>query len=102
MNTEQSITAIKKALEVWSLQNLCDGAIMLTFLALALVAARGYLEGLKARLSLRVAIETWDTLIDLARISSCSWRPSSGSSSPTSTSWRTSRLPCPGCRWAWP
>jgi hypothetical protein len=65
MNTEQSITAMRKALEIWSLQNLCDGAIMLTFVALALVACRGYLEGLKARLSLRVAIETWDTLIDL-------------------------------------
>jgi hypothetical protein len=65
MDTEQSITAMKKALEIWSLQNLCDGAVMLGFLVLALVASRGYLEALKSRLSLRVAIETWDTLIDL-------------------------------------
>jgi len=65
MNTEPSITAIKKALEIWSLQNVCDGAILLGFVGLGLVACRGYLETLKARLSLRVAIETWDTLLDL-------------------------------------
>jgi hypothetical protein len=65
MDTQQSITAIKKALEIWSLQNLCDGAIILGFVAMALVASRGYLEALKSRLSLRVAIETWDILIDL-------------------------------------
>jgi len=64
MDTEQSITAMRKALEMWTLQNLCDGAVMLGFVVLALVAARGYLETLKARLSLRVAIEAWETFVD--------------------------------------
>ncbi len=66
MNTEQTITAMRKALEMWTLQNLCDGGVVLGFLIVGLVAARGYLETFKARLSLRVAIEAWETLIDLA------------------------------------
>ena len=65
MNVEQSITAMRKALEMWTLQNLCDTGIMLGFLIIGLVAARGYLERFKAKLSLRVAIEAWETLIDL-------------------------------------
>ena len=64
MDTEQSIVVMRKALEMWTLQNLCDGGVMLGFFALALVAGRGYLEALKARLSLRVTIEMWETLID--------------------------------------
>jgi len=64
MNTEQSILVLRKGLEMWTLQNLCDGGIMLGFFVLALVAGRGYLESLKARLSLRVAIEMWETLAD--------------------------------------
>jgi hypothetical protein len=65
MNEEQAITAMRKALEMWTLQNLCDAGILLGFLIVGLVAARGYLEIFKARLSLRVAIEAWETLIDL-------------------------------------
>jgi hypothetical protein len=65
MDTQQTITAIKKALEIWSLQNLCDGAILLGFVALAVVVSRGYLEALKSRLTLRVAIEAWDSFLDL-------------------------------------
>ncbi len=64
MDIQQSITAMRKALEMWTLQNLCDGGIMLGFFVLALVAGRGYLETLKARLSLRVVIEVWETLVD--------------------------------------
>lgn len=66
MNEEQTITALRKALEMWTLQNLCDAGIMIGFLIVGLVASRGYLETFKARLSLRVAIEAWETLIDLA------------------------------------
>ena len=65
MNTEQTITALRKGLEMWTLQNLCDGGIMLGFVILGLVAARGYFEALKARLTLRVAVEAWETFIDL-------------------------------------
>ncbi len=66
MDTQQSITVMRKGLEIWTLQNLCDGGIMLGFVILTVVAGRGYLEALKARLSLRVAIEAWETFIDLA------------------------------------
>lgn len=65
MNEEQLIVGMRKALEIWTLQNLCNGAIMLGFLVLALVAGRGYLEVLKTRLSLRVAIEAWETAVDM-------------------------------------
>ena len=64
MNSEELEVSIRKALEVWTLQNLCDAAIVLLFVALALVAGRGYLEGIRARLSLRVAGEVWDVLTD--------------------------------------
>ena len=57
--------AIKKALEAWTLQNLCDVAILAGFVILALVAGRAYQEALKERLSLRVAVEAWETLTDL-------------------------------------
>jgi hypothetical protein len=65
MNIDQLIIGIKKALEIWTLQNLCNGAIIMGFLVLALVAGRGYLEVLKTRLSLRVAIEAWETVVDM-------------------------------------
>jgi len=64
MNAQESIVVLRKALEMWTLQNVCDGGIMLGFFVLALVAGRGYLESLNARLSLRVAIEMWETLTD--------------------------------------
>ena len=60
---------INKALEVWSLQSFCDLAIVLSFVVLALVAGRSYLDSIRRRLTLRVAAETWETgtdvLIDL-------------------------------------
>ncbi len=64
MNDEELEVGIRKALEAWTLQNLCDTAILLLFVALALVAGRSYLEGIRARLSLRVASEVWDVLTD--------------------------------------
>lgn len=65
MSGDVLIDAIRKALEMWTLQNVCNGAILLGFLVLPLVAGRGYLEVLKKRLSLRVALEAWETGVDL-------------------------------------
>jgi hypothetical protein len=58
---------VSKTLEAWSLQTVCDLAIFLPFVVLALVAGRAYLEELKARLSLRVVTEVWEAATDLAR-----------------------------------
>lgn len=69
MNAEELERVINKGLEVWSLQSVCDVAIMLSFVILALVAGRSYLENIRRRLTLRVAAEAWETgadvLIDL-------------------------------------
>ena len=65
MNEEQLTHGIQKALEVWTLQNLCDMAILGGFAALGLLAGRVYLEMLKRRLTLRVASEMWASLTDL-------------------------------------
>jgi hypothetical protein len=65
MNQEQLTRGLGKALEIWTLQNLCDLAILAGFVALGLLAARAYLERLKGRLTLRVAIESWESLTDL-------------------------------------
>jgi hypothetical protein len=64
--TAEDLThSIQKGLEVWSLQNVCDAAILLSFVILALVAGRAYLETLKNRLTLRVATEVWEAGTDL-------------------------------------
>lgn len=65
MNQEQLTLGLGKALEVWTLQNLCDLAILAGFVALGLFAGRAYLERLKSRMSLRVATEMWESLADL-------------------------------------
>jgi len=65
MNQEQLGHGIQKGLEIWSLQSLCDLAILAGFAALALMAGRIYLERLKSQLTLRVAKETWESLADL-------------------------------------
>ena len=57
--------AINKGLEFWSLQSLTDGAIMLPFVILAMVAGRSYLESIRRRLTLRVAAEVWEAGADL-------------------------------------
>jgi hypothetical protein len=63
---EQLTQGLGKALEVWTLQNTCDLAIFASFAALGLFAGRAYLEGLKSRLTLRVATELWGSLADLS------------------------------------
>ena len=69
MNMEELERGINKGLEVWSLQSVSDLAIMLSFVILALVAGRSYLDSIRRRLTLRLAAETWETgtdvLIDL-------------------------------------
>jgi hypothetical protein len=65
MNQAQFTQGIVKALEVWTLQNLCDLAILAGFAVLTLVAGRAYLERLKARLTLRAASEVWEAGTDL-------------------------------------
>jgi hypothetical protein len=65
MTPEGMIESITKSLEVWTLQNLANGAIIAGFLALALILGRGYLEDLKRHLSLRVVTEVWDVAADL-------------------------------------
>jgi len=71
MNEEQLNHAVeklndgmKKCLEVWSLQTLCDMAILAGFAVLVLIVARVYLERLKDRLVLRAAREFWESLSD--------------------------------------
>jgi hypothetical protein len=65
MTADELQHAIKKALEAWTLQNLCDMAILSCFVILGLVAGRAYLEAIKQRLSLRVASEVWEAFTDL-------------------------------------
>jgi len=65
MNQEQLTRGLGKALEIWTLQNLCDLAILAGFVALGLFAGRAYLEGLKSRMTLRVATEAWENLADI-------------------------------------
>lgn len=64
MTAEQLNEAVRKALEEWTLQNTVDGAIIAGFLTLGIIAGRAYLEETKNKLSLRVAIEAWEVLID--------------------------------------
>lgn len=65
MQTQELGHAINKGLELWSLQCLSDAAILSTFLILALVAGRSYLDEIRRRLTLRVAAEAWETGTDL-------------------------------------
>jgi len=65
MQAEELGHAINKGLEFWSLQCLTDAAIMLSFVILAMVAGRCYLEDVRRRLTLRVAAEVWSASTDL-------------------------------------
>jgi len=65
MNAKELEHGINKALEVWSIQSLCDIAIMLTFVVFVMVAGRAYLENIRSRLTLRVTAEAWDMGTDV-------------------------------------
>jgi hypothetical protein len=54
-----SESAITKALEIWTLQNLLNLSITLAILATGLALIQGYYDALEKRLSLRVSIELW-------------------------------------------
>ena len=65
MKPEQVQEAINKALELWSLQTVCDLAIIASFIVLALVVGQSYLDSIRNRLTLRVATEVWDTTLNV-------------------------------------
>ncbi len=65
MQIEELGHAINKGLEFWSLQVVADVAIMLSFVILAMVAGRSYLDSIRSRLTLRVATEVWEAGADL-------------------------------------
>ena len=65
MQPEELGHAINKGLEFWSLQIVADAAIMSSFVVLAMVAGRCYLENVRRRLTLRVAAEVWEAGTDL-------------------------------------
>ena len=65
LSPDELEAVVRKALEEWSLQNTVDGAIIASFLALGAIAGRAYLDAIKRRLSLRVAIEVWDVASDV-------------------------------------
>lgn len=48
-----------KALEIWSVQSLCDLGIVLSILSWLLHIGRPYFERIQARLTLRMAAELW-------------------------------------------
>jgi hypothetical protein len=54
--------AIAKGLEVWILQNLLNGSILLGILASGLVLTQAYYQELEKHLSLRVSLEAWRLL----------------------------------------
>jgi len=56
---------IYKGLEFWTLINLTDLFILLSFFVAGLVLAREYLQSYEQILSLRVSLEVWRVLVDL-------------------------------------
>jgi hypothetical protein len=69
MPEEELGHAIYKGLEIWSLQVVCDVAVMLPFVILIMIAGHCYMETMRRRLSLRLWAEVLepgtDLLIDL-------------------------------------
>lgn len=54
-----------KGLEVWTLQTLCNATVLLSFLVLALVAGRVYVESVRKRLYMRVVMQIWEMVTDI-------------------------------------
>lgn len=61
---------ISKALEIWTLQNLLDGSIILGIVAMGLALIQQYFKSLERFLSLKVSIELWNivsiVLVDIS------------------------------------
>lgn len=58
---------MKKALEIWSVQSLCDMGILLSICSFVLHIGRPYFERILSRFTLRVAADLWWMLYVLAR-----------------------------------
>lgn len=65
MPAEELGHAIYKGLEIWSLQVVCDVAVMLPFLILVMIAGHCYMETMRRRLTLRLWAEVLETGTDL-------------------------------------
>ena len=66
MNAADLEHAVKKSLEVWTLQNTLNISILLGLLACGLAMIQDYYKALEKRLTLRVSIELWQVLTVLA------------------------------------
>jgi hypothetical protein len=65
LEAEELGHVINKGLEIWSLQVVCDIAILLSFVILTMLAGYCYLENLRSRLTLRFWWEAWEAGVDL-------------------------------------
>lgn len=65
MNAELFAEGFSKGLEAWSLQNMVDTGVILSFIALGLMACRAYLNSYRERMSLRISSEIWDLALDM-------------------------------------
>ncbi|NIA16344.1 MAG: hypothetical protein GWP08_19975, partial [Nitrospiraceae bacterium] len=65
MGPEQYAEGFSKGLEAWTLQNVVDAGMILSFLALGLMVCRAYLDSYKDRMTLRLSVEVWDIMVDL-------------------------------------
>lgn len=66
MSPEQVAEGVNKGLEAWALQTSLDLGLVLGFLALGLMASRAYLNAYRQRMTLRLSVELWEIIIDLA------------------------------------
>jgi len=65
MTEAEVFNAIRKGLEYWTLINLTDLSIILSFIALLMLVGRHYLSELEGHLNLRVTLEVWRLVTDL-------------------------------------
>jgi hypothetical protein len=65
LEAEELGHVINKGLEMWSLQVVCDIAILLPLVILTMIAGYWYLENLRRRLTLRFWWEAWEAGVDL-------------------------------------
>ncbi len=66
MTEADAFNAVRKGLEYWTLINLTDLSIILSFLALIILAGRHFFTELEQHLKLRVTLELWRLALDFA------------------------------------
>jgi len=66
MTEADAFNAVRKGLEYWTLINLTDLSIILSFLALIILAGRQFFTELEQHLKLRVTLELWRLMLDFA------------------------------------